>query len=54
MKDTSEEHVRMKLRVLELEHQVVALKAEIAEATATNINCKNKMDQFKVRLRACF
>ena len=48
MNDVNDENVRMKLRVLELEHQVVALKAEIAEATANNINCRNKMGQFKV------
>ena len=48
MNDVSDENVRLKVRVLELEHQVVALKAEIADATANNINCRNKMGQFKV------
>ena len=49
LNDVNDENVRMKLRVLELEHQVMALKAEIAEATANNINCRNKMGQFKVK-----
>ena len=49
MNDVDDENMRLKIRLLELEHEVVSLKADIAEAHASDINCRNKMGQFKVR-----
>ena len=50
MNDVDDEKMRLKIRILELEQEVVSLKADIAEAHASDIHCRNKMGQFKVRI----
>ena len=38
----------MKIRILELENQVTALKADVAESSLKTIECENKMATFHV------
>ena len=51
--DSKEENARMKIRILELEHQVSALKAEIAESSLNTIHYKNKVAIFHVSQIKC-